>query len=61
MGSSVGLKGTDREIYKEAIKLGAKTVANKRAEAFINNIKFKDEIYLLVAPDEMGVDFFSKI
>lgn len=46
MGSNVGLKGTDRETFKEIIKLGAKIVANKRAEAFINNIKSKDDIYL---------------
>lgn len=46
MGSNVGLKVIDREIYKKVIKLGAKPIANKRAKAFINNIKSKDEIYL---------------
>lgn len=61
MGSNVGLKVIDREIYKKVIKLGAKPIANKRAKAFINNIKFRDDIYLLVAFGKMGADFFSKI
>ena len=36
-GGSVGLKGTDSEIVKDAIKLGAKPVVPKRVEAFLNH------------------------
>jgi predicted polyphosphate/ATP-dependent NAD kinase len=59
MGGSVGLKGTDGEIFKEAIKLGAEPVVPKRMEAFLNQIKSIDEIFLLVAPGKMGEELIS--
>ena len=54
MGGSVGLKGTDGEIIREAIKLGATPVVPKRVEAFLSHLESKDEICLLVAPGNMG-------
>jgi len=57
MGGSVGLKGTDGEIIKAAIKLGAKPVVPKRVEVFLSHLESKDEIYLLVAPGKMGEDY----
>ena len=54
MGGSVGLKGTDGKIVKEAIKLGATPVVPKRIKAFLKNLNSKDEILLLVAPRKMG-------
>ena len=57
MGGSVGLKGTDGEIIKDAIKLGAKPVVPKRVETFLSHIESKNEVYLLVAPGKMGEEF----
>jgi predicted polyphosphate/ATP-dependent NAD kinase len=54
MGGSVGLKGTDGDIFKQAIKLGATPVVPKRIEAFLKYLNSKDEIFLLVAPEKMG-------
>ena len=59
MGGSVGLKGTDGEIIKDAIELGATPVVPKRVEVFLSHIKTKDEIFLLVAPGKMGEDLVS--
>jgi len=59
MGGSVGLKGTDGEIIKEAIKLGAKPVVPKRVDVFLNHIKSKDDFCLLVAPGKMGEELVS--
>lgn len=54
MGGSVGLKGTDGDIYKKALKLGAKTVTPKSTKELLSHIKSKKEINLVVAPDKMG-------
>ena len=54
MGGSVGLKGTDGEIIKDAIKLGAKPIVPNRVEVFLSHLKSKDEFCLLVAPGKMG-------
>ncbi len=59
MGGSVGLKGTDGEIIKDAIKLGAKPVVPKRVDMFLSHIESKDEIFLLVAPGKMGEELVS--
>ena len=59
MGGSVGLKGTDGEIIKEAMKLGANPVVPKRVEAFLSHIESKDGIFLLVAPGKMGEELVS--
>ena len=59
MGGSVGLKGTDGDIIKDAIKLGAKPVVPRRMDTFLSHIESKDEIYLLVAPGKMGEELVS--
>lgn len=57
MGGSVGLKGTDGEIYKKAIKLGAKPVSPKRIIQFLSNLENLERIIFLAAPGKMGTDF----
>ena len=54
MGGSVGLKGTDGEMHKRALELGARPVTPKRTDEVLSHIKKKDRITLVVAPDEMG-------
>jgi predicted polyphosphate/ATP-dependent NAD kinase len=54
MGGSVGLKGTDGGLYREALELGAEPVTPARTAAFLSHIKQWKEITLLVAPGEMG-------
>jgi len=54
MGGSVGLKGTDGGIYKEAIEMGATPITPKRVKYFLSNIKNMENILLLVAPGKMG-------
>lgn len=60
MGGSVGLKGTDGDIYKKAIKLGATPVVPKRTSRFLSNIKNKEDLFLLVAPGKMGENYVKK-
>ena len=59
MGGSVGLKGTDGEIYKKAIELGAKPTTPQRIEKTLSLIKRKD-VYFMVAPGKMGKDYIEK-
>jgi len=59
MGGSVGLKGTDGEIIKEAIRLGAIPIVPNRIKVFLSHIESKDEIFLLVAPSKMGEDLVN--
>jgi predicted polyphosphate/ATP-dependent NAD kinase len=54
MGGSVGLKGTDGEMYKKALELGAEPITPKNTKALLSHIKHKDKITLVVAPDIMG-------
>ncbi|MFW9902337.1 MAG: ATP-NAD kinase family protein, partial [Candidatus Thorarchaeota archaeon] len=61
MGGSVGLKGTDGDIYKEAIKMGATPVTPIRANELLSNVKNKDNITLLVAPGKMGADIVKDL
>ncbi len=56
MGGAVGLKGTDgKAILDKAVSLGAKPIAAKRAEAFLNELApIKNQTRLLVGAGEMG-------
>ena len=57
MGGSVGLKGTDGEIYKQALKLGAEPVTPKSTKELLSHIINKDKINLVVAPQKMGEEY----
>ena len=57
MGGSVGLKGTDGEIYKKALELGARPVTPKRTKECLSRIESKDDITLFVAPGKMGEEY----
>jgi predicted polyphosphate/ATP-dependent NAD kinase len=61
MGGSVGLKGTDGQLYKRALELGADPVTPGRTEAFLSRIERKDKIALLVAPGKMGADYVKDL
>ena len=61
MGGSVGLKGTDGDIYKEAIKMGATPVTPIRANELLSNVNNKDNLTLLVAPGKMGADIVKDL
>lgn len=59
MGGSVGLKGTDGEIYKKAIELGAKPTTPERIEKTLALVNRKD-LYFITAPGKMGEDYIKK-
>lgn len=56
MGGAVGLKGTDgKQILDQAVALGAKPVAKKRAETFLSELSTaKRHLKLVVGAGEMG-------
>ena len=61
MGGSVGLKGTDGEMYKKALAMGAMPVTPARTEDMINHLKNKDRILWLTAPQIMGEDVLKEL
>jgi len=56
MGGSVGLKGTDGGMHKQALALGATPVAPQRAREALARIRCHDAIAWLVAPGAMGAE-----
>jgi len=64
MGGKVGLKGTDG-VLKQAIKLGAKPVAPRKAvetiKEFISKYSKKDKIQWFTCSGEMGADELKKV
>ena len=56
MGGSVGLKGTDGDIYQKALKMGAIPITPLRINEVLSHIKHKEMILMLVAPGKMGED-----
>jgi predicted polyphosphate/ATP-dependent NAD kinase len=60
MGGSVGLKGTDGDIIKEALKLGAKPITSERVNILISNLKNIEKIMFLTAPGKMGADLLKE-
>lgn len=56
MGGSVGLKGTDGEMYTRALEMGAEPVSPARTTEFLSHLGCLNEIRLLVAPGPMGAD-----
>ncbi len=58
MGGSVGLKGTDGDLYVEAIRRGSKPVAPHRALRFLRKLReYADDLTLVVPPKGMGWDY----
>jgi predicted polyphosphate/ATP-dependent NAD kinase len=57
MGGSVGLKGTDGEMYEKALALGAKPVSPARVSVFLDHIRNRGEIRWLSGPGPMGEDY----
>ena len=61
LGGSVGLKGTDGELYKLALEMGAKSTTANIVKQYLDNIENKKEIKFLTAPAQMGEDYLSEI
>ena len=61
MGGSVGLKGTDGEMYKKALELGAEPVTPKRTKDLLARIQYRDDMILLAAPGKMGEQYVKAL
>jgi len=61
MGGSVGLKGTDGDMYKKAIEMGALPVTPARTEDMIQHLERKEYIQWLTAPESMGADTLREL
>jgi predicted polyphosphate/ATP-dependent NAD kinase len=61
MGGSVGLKGTDEDMHKKALALGARPVTPKTTKELLTHIARKDRIKLLVAPGGMGEQYVGAL
>lgn len=59
MGGSVGLKGTDGEMYQRALERGAEPVAPDRTTTFLEHLRSRDRIEWLTAPGPMGGDHLA--
>ena len=60
MGGSVGLKGTDGNMYEQALKLGAEPVTPKRTKELLSRVRNRGEVELYVAPGKMGEDYVKE-
>ncbi len=54
MGGSVGLKGTDGEMYRQSLALGAKPVAPNRVATMLAALRQPERVAWLAAPGAMG-------
>ncbi len=61
MGGSVGLKGTDGDIFIEAEKMGSTPVTPIRANELLVSLKNKKMMTLFVAPGKMGADIVKNL
>jgi len=59
MGGSVGLKGTDGDMYRKAKDLGAQPKTPKRTRDFLSEITEVEDVRFLVAPAQMGEDYIQ--
>ena len=57
MGGSVGLKGTDGEMFEKSLELGAHPVTPARTQDFLSHVHKKQEILLYTAPGKMGEEY----
>ncbi len=61
MGGSVGLKGTDGDLYVEALRRGAKPVSPLKARRFLKSLSLEGfESTLLLAGGVMGCNYLSR-
>ena len=60
MGGSVGLKGTDGDMYGKALAMGAEPVSPARTQEFLRHVN-NDRIRLLVAPGAMGAEHAAAV
>ena len=60
MGGSVGLKGTDGDMYNKAVKLGAEPVVPDRTKVFLDNLHSTEQIHFLAAPASMGEQYLKE-
>jgi predicted polyphosphate/ATP-dependent NAD kinase len=61
MGGSVGLKGTDAGMHRQALALGAEPVAPGRARTFLSHVRAWQGIRLLAAPGVMGHAYLGAV
>jgi len=61
MGGSVGLKGTDGEMYERALELGAQPVTPTRTADVLDHIEHKDDLVFLAAPGKMGENYLREM
>ncbi len=61
MGGSVGLKGTDGDMYAKALELGATPVSPSRTREFLSHLHCIDDLRLLVAPGPMGEEHANAV
>jgi predicted polyphosphate/ATP-dependent NAD kinase len=61
MGGSVGLKGTDGDMYEKALAKGARPVSPARTREFLRHLARHGEIRLLAAPGPMGADHAAAV
>lgn len=59
MGGSVGLKGTDGDMFKKALELGANPVTPLTTGEFVKRIKDKQRMVFYTAPGKMGEDYIK--
>ncbi|KKN50477.1 hypothetical protein LCGC14_0632450 [marine sediment metagenome] len=59
MGGSVGLKGTDGDIFYKALKMGATPIASQKLNQFLSSIKNKNILFITSAPGKMGADYLK--
>lgn len=59
LGGSVGLKGTDGDLYKQALEMGAEPIVPRIVKEFLNNLKGSEGILFLTAPAQMGEQYLA--
>ncbi len=61
IGGSVGLKGSDGDLYVEAVRRGGKPVAPERAFRFLKKLKeYLDDLKFVVPPKHMGWEYVKE-
>ncbi len=60
MGGSVGLKGTDDGMHREALALGAEPVTPQQTRVFLAALQKTGQIFFQAAPGKMGADYLEE-